>query len=200
MSAPAYAPVASGEHAPAASAPALQTLAGPLADEGAELVDRLLDLGVMRTTFGEQGLRVLELAERLLEVAAQPRSHGEVVEAVPFLSLAAERDTDEAVGLVEVGGQGGRALELRQRRLLIAGFGERLADLEVRPAVVGMPGKVVSERLASSIRLLEGIVDGAERPIDPATQPAEVAASLERGACRLELTECLVDPAEEGLA
>src|SRR5207249_11330514 len=158
-------PGVSGEHAPTAGASAFHPLACPLADEGAELVDRLLDLGVVRTPFGEQGLRVLELAERLLEVAAQLRGHGEVVETFPFLSLAAERDTNEAVGLVEVGVERERALELRERGMLIAGLGERLADLEVRPAVVGMPGEVAPERLASSIGLLERVVDGAERPI-----------------------------------
>src|SRR5438128_2349953 len=62
-------PVASGEHA-AARSPAFQALARALADQRLELRQRQLHLGVMHTALGKQGFGVLELAERLLELAA----------------------------------------------------------------------------------------------------------------------------------
>src|SRR5207253_8182897 len=68
--------------------PALLPLARPLAHQGLQLRDRPLDLGLPRAARRDQAVGVLELAERLLELAAQPRGERQVVEALGLVALA----------------------------------------------------------------------------------------------------------------
>src|SRR5262249_6753058 len=77
---------------------------------------------------------------------------------------------------------------------------ERLPKFEPGVRVVGSPREVALERLARRRRVLERHVHAPERTVDATTEPAEVAAALERDPGGVELADRLVDAAEEKLA
>src|SRR4030095_268694 len=86
------------------------------------------------------------VAERLLEVTAQPGGHREVVEALRLLALAPERETHETLRLVELGIDRYGALELLERRRIVLRVGQRLAQLQMRERVVRLLGQPAAER------------------------------------------------------
>src|SRR5512132_2122261 len=105
--APAFEPI---EHEPPATP--LPPLHHPVANDRLELVDRFGELPLPRRAVGLELVALLEVAERLLEVAAQARGDGQVVEARTLLPLPAERHPGQALRLVEVGVDRDGALEL----------------------------------------------------------------------------------------
>src|SRR5207245_2026777 len=111
----------------------------------------------------------------------------------------ATRHPGEPLGLVELRVARDRALELAERAAVVAGVGERLAELEVRPAVLGVLGEIPAEGLAAVGRLLERDVHRAERPVDAPVEAAEGTAPLERVPRRVELADGLVHAPEEQL-
>src|SRR2546426_2720282 len=118
------------EAAPARPSPLLP-LARALAHQRLQLRDRLLDLRLPPAARRDQAVGVLELAERLLELAAQPRGERQVVEALGLVALAPEGDAGQALCLVGVGVEAERALELGERGRAVPGVVERLAELGV---------------------------------------------------------------------
>src|SRR5436309_14825799 len=163
---------ARAEAAPARP-PALLPLTRTLAHQRLQLGDRPLDLRLPRAARRDPAVGLLELAERLLELAAQPRGERQVVEPLGLVALAPEGDAGQALCLVGVGVEAERALELGERGRAVPGVVERLAELGVREGIVGMPGEVALERLARLGRLLERHVHAPERTIDATTDAPE---------------------------
>src|SRR4029077_9758383 len=136
---------------------------------------------------------------RLLEIAAQECRGAELEEALPLVPLPAKRQAQQAVRLVEPVVEPGRALVLAHGVVVLTGLGERLAELEMRPAVGRVRADVLLQDRNRLVRLLQREVDGAQRPIDPAAVP-EVARALERDARVAALADELVHPSEQELA
>src|SRR6266403_116420 len=130
-------------------------LARALAHQRLQLRDRLLDLGLPPAPRRDQVIGVLELAERLLQLAAQPRGERQVVEALGLVAIAPEGEAGQALRLLGIGVEAQRTLELGERRAALVQVRERLAELGVREGVVGMLGEVALERLARLGRRLE---------------------------------------------
>src|SRR5438034_4330569 len=192
-------PRKSAQEAAPARPRALLPLARALAHQRLQLRDRLLDLRLPPAPRRDQTVGVLELAERLLQLAAQPRGERQVVEALGLVALPPEGEAGQAMRFFGIGVEAQRTLELGERRAALVQVRERLAELGVREGVVGMLGEVALERLARLGRLLERHVHAPERTIDPTTEAAEVTALLERPARRLELADGLVHASEEKL-
>src|SRR5262249_8800205 len=91
--------------------------------DGLELVRRLGDLLLARRAVRLELVALLEVAERLPEIAAEPRRDREVIEALALLALPPERHADQALRLVEVGIDRDRALELLQRAGIVLCIG-----------------------------------------------------------------------------
>src|SRR6266478_6462175 len=145
---------AQAEAAPA-RAPALLPLARALAHQRLQLRDRLLDLRLPPAARRDQAVGVLELAERLLELAPQPRGERQVVEALGLVALPPEGEAGQALRLFGIGVEAQRTLERGERRAALVQVRERLAELGVREGVVGMLGELALDRLARLDRLLE---------------------------------------------
>src|SRR5438093_3890547 len=179
--------------------PALLPLARALAHQRLQLRDRLLDLRLPPAARRDAAVGLLELAERLLQLAAQPRGERQVVEALGLVALPPEGEAGQAMRFFGIGVEAQRTLELGERRAALVQVRERLAELGVREGVVGMLGEVALERLARLGRLLERHVHAPERTIDPTAEAAEITALLERPARRLELADGLVHASHENL-
>src|SRR5438445_2460395 len=186
------------EAAPARPSPLLP-LARALAHQRLQLRDRLLDLRLPPAPRRDQAIGVLELAERLLQLAAQPRGERQVVEALGLVALAAEGEAGQALRLLGIGVEAERALELGERRAALVQVRERLAELGVHEGVVGTLAEVALERLGRLGRPRERHVHGPERTIDPSAEAAEVTALLERAARGLVLADGLVRASQETL-
>src|SRR5438093_380947 len=188
---------------PAEAAPArpppLLPLARALAHQRLQLRDRLLDLRLPPAPRCDQAIGVLELAERLLQLAAQPRGERQVVEALGLAALPPEGEAGQALRLFGIGIEAERTLELGERRAALVQVRERIAALGVHEGVVGMLAEVALERLARLGRLLERHVHAPERTIGPTTEAAELTTLLERPARRLELADGLVHASHEKL-
>src|SRR5438132_2320231 len=192
-------PRKSAQEAAPARAPALLPLARALAHQRLQLRDRLLDLRLPPAARRDAAVGLLELAERLLQLAPQPRGERQVVEALGLVALPPEGEAGQALRLFGIGVEAQRTLELGERRAALVQVRERLAELGVREGVVGMLGEVALERFARLGRLLERHVHAPERTIDATAEAAEVTALLERPARRLELADGLVHASEEKL-
>src|SRR2546428_1898398 len=186
------------EAAPARAA-ALLPLARALAHQRLQLGDRPLDPRLPRAARRDPAVGLLELAERLLELAPQPGGERQVIEALGLVALAPEGEAGQALRLFGIGVEAQRTLELGERRAALIQVRERLAELGVREGVVGMLGEVALERLARLGRLLERHVHAPERTVDPTTEAAELTTLLERPARRLGLADGLVHASHEKL-
>src|SRR5438874_2182763 len=189
---------ARAEAAPARP-PALLPLARALAHQRLQLGDRPLDLRLPRAARRDPAVGLLELAERLLELAAQPRGERQVVEPLGLVALPPEGEAGQALRLFGIGVEAQRTLELGERRSSLVDVRERLAELGVREGVVGMLREVALERLARLGRLLERLVHAPQWTIDTTAEAAEVTTLLERPARRLELADGLVHASQEEL-
>src|SRR5436305_1100440 len=79
--------------------PALLPLARALAHQRLQLGDRPLDLRLPRAARRDPAVGLLELAERLLELAAQPRGERQVVEPLGLVALPPEGEAGQALRL-----------------------------------------------------------------------------------------------------
>src|SRR5439155_11390012 len=110
-------PVNVSAHAEAAPAraPALLPLARALAHQRLQLRDRLLDLRLPPAARRDAAVGLLELAERLLQLAAQPRGERQVVEALGLVALPPEGEAGQAMRFFGIGVEAQRTLELGER-------------------------------------------------------------------------------------
>src|SRR2546425_9000820 len=189
---------ARAEAAPARP-PALLLLARSRAHQRLQPGDRPLDLRLPRADRRVPAVGLLELAERLLELAPQPGGERQVIEALGLVALAPEGEAGQALRLFGIGVEAQRTLELGERRAALIQVRERLAELGVREGVVGMLAEVALERLARLGRFLEGRVYAPQWTIDATAEAAEITAFLEDPARRLELADGLVHASQEKL-
>src|SRR2546427_341547 len=141
---------ARAEAAPARP-PALLPLARTLAHQRLQLGDRPLDLRLPRAARRDPAVGLLELAERLLELAAQPRGERQVVEPLGLVALPPEGEAGQALRLFGIGVESQRTLELGERRSSLVDVRERLAELGVREGVVGMLREVALDRKSTRL-------------------------------------------------
>src|SRR5205823_159871 len=107
-----------------------------LAHQRLQLRDRLLDLRLPPAARRDAAVGLLELAERLLQLAPQPRGERQVVEALGLVALPPEGEAGQALRFFGVGVEAQRTLALAERRAALVQVRERLAVLGVREGVL----------------------------------------------------------------